>query len=511
MPKIKAEGEKTMKRILIIGGGIAGLSAGIFAQKNGFDSIIVEKHHTLGGECTGWDRQGYHIDGCIHWLVGTKEGTQIHDLWTAVGALDGVEIYHPESFMAVEHDGVTVNFFRDPERFKSSWLAISPEDKEEIEALYSDIKRLHSFSIPSEKPIDMMSLIEKIKYILSMKDIGPLMQKYGKISVKELAKKFKHPALREAIASFLPEGDYSAISVLFPLGTFTSGQSSIPKGGSRALSLRMVERYLSLGGTVEASCEVVKVDIVGDTVRGVQCKNGKSFEADYFIAACDAKVLYENLLKGQYNDHEFEKRYNNPDIYPLASNIYIGIGYEGEMNDIPRTLRFPVESLDIKQNRKTIDYLQMTHYGYEPDFAPKGHTVISVAINQFEPELDVWEVLVKDREAYTAEKTRIGKAVITAIENRFPYMTGKLKPLDVVTPQTYARYCNAYRGAFMGFWPTINGKSLAHTGIIKGLDNMLLSGQWLQPPGGLPVAVITGKDTIMRICKKEKQQFVMGN
>lgn len=229
-----------MKKIVIIGGGIAGLSAGIFAQKNGFDSIIVEKHHTLGGECTGWNRQGYHIDGCIHWLVGTKKGTPLHDLWTTVGALDGIEIYHPESFMAVEHDGVTVHFYSDLNRLKSSWLEISPVDKEDIEELCSDIKKLHSFSIPSGKPVDMLSLFEKAKYILSMKDVGSIIQKYGKISVKELAMKFKHPALREAIASFMPEGDYSAMSVLFPLGTFTSGQSSIPVGGSRALAKRMV-------------------------------------------------------------------------------------------------------------------------------------------------------------------------------------------------------------------------------------------------------------------------------
>jgi phytoene dehydrogenase-like protein len=497
-----------MKKIVIIGGGIAGLSAGIFAQKNGFNSIIVEKHHTLGGECTGWDRQGYHIDGCIHWLVGTKKGTQIHDLWTNVGALDGVEIYHPESFIAVEHEGVTVNFYRDLDRLKSSWLEISPEDKEEIEEFCSDIKQLHSFSVPAGKPIDMMNLFEKINYIFSMKNVGPIMQKYGKISVKELSKKFKHPALREAIASFMPEGDYSAISVVFPLGTFTSGQSSIPIGGSKALAERMVERYQSLGGTVEASCEVVEVDIEGDTVKSIKCKDGKSFEADYFIAACDAKVLYESLLKGRYPDQEFEKRYNNPDTYPLASNIYIGIGYEGEMNDIPRTLKFPVKSVDINQNQKPIKHLQMTHYGYEPNFAPNGHTVITVAINQFKPELDAWELLVKDKEAYTKEKTRIGKAVIDAMETRFPHMKGKLKLLDVATPQTYVRYCNAYRGAFMGFWPTISGRALIHTGHIKGLDNMLLSGQWLQPPGGLPVAVITGKDTIMRICKKEKQHFV---
>lgn len=65
-----------------------------------------------------------------------------------------------------------------------------------------------------------------------------------------------------------------------------------------------------------------------------------------------------------------------------------------------------------------------------------------------------------------------------------------------------------YHGAFMGFWPTISGKSLTHTGRIKGLSNMVLSGQWLQPPGGLPVALVTGKDTIMRICQKEKKPFL---
>ena len=497
-----------MKKIVIIGGGVAGLSAGIFAQKNGFESVILEKHHTLGGECTGWDRQGYHIDGCIHWLVGTKEGTPIKQLWETVGALDGVDIYDPESFIAVEHDGVTVHFYRDIDRIKSSWLEISPEDKDAIEEFCKDIRQLQSFSLPVGKPMDMMNIIEKIKYFLSMKDVGPIMQKYGNISVQELSKKFKHPALREAISSFMPEGEYSASSVIFPLGTFTGGQSSIPVGGSKALAMRMVERYLSLGGTIQNSCEVVDLDIEKDTVGRIKCKNGKSFEADYVIAACDAQVIYDRLLKGQYPDPEFQKRYNNPEVYPLASNIYVGIGYEGTMEDIPRTLKFPVESLDINQNQKPVEYLQMTHYAYEPDFAPKGHTVITLAINQFQPELDEWEALVKDREAYSREKVRIGEAVIQAIETRFPHMTGKLKLLDVATPQTYERYCNAYRGAFMGFWPTIPGKPLAHNGHIKGLDNIVLSGQWLQPPGGLPVALITGKDTIMRLCKKVKKPFI---
>jgi len=497
-----------MKKVIIIGGGIAGLGAGIFAQINGFESIILEKNPYLGGECTGWDRQGYHIDGCIHWLVGTKEGTPIRQLWETVGALDGIDIYHPESFLAFEHEGITVHFYRDLERLKTSWLEISPEDKDTIEEFYNDIKKLHSFKFPVGKPVDMMSIIEKFKYMASMKDVGPIMQKYGKISVQQYAKTFKHPALREALASFLPEEGYSASTILFPLGTFTGNQSSIPYGGSKALAIRMVNRYLSLGGVVEASCEAVDLDINQKDVKKVICQNSKSFEADYFIAACDANALYERLLRGQYPDPEFQKRYDNPKDYPLASNIYIGIGYEGTMLDIPRTLRFPVKSLDIKQNKKPIEHLQMTHYAYEPDFAPKGHTAITFAINQFQPELDAWDILAKDRNAYSLEKNRIGNEIIRAMERRFSHMEGKLKVLDVATPQTYKRYCNAYRGAFMGFWPTIHGKMMAHSGHIKGLNNIFLSGQWLQPPGGLPVAVVTGKDTIMRLCKREKQIFI---
>ena len=497
-----------MKKIVIIGGGVAGLSAGIFAQKNGFDSVILEKHHTLGGECTGWDRQGYHIDGCIHWLVGTKEGTPIRELWDTVGALDGVEIYEPESFMAVEHEGVTVCFYRDLDRLKASWLEISPKDQETIEEFCNDIGKLHTFTFPVEKPMDMMNLIEKVKYMLSMKDVGPVMQKYSKLSVQDLAGKFEHPALKEALASFMPEGDYSAVSIIFPLGTFTGGQSSIPLGGSRAMARRMEEKYLALGGNIETSCETVELEIEGDSVRMVTCSNGKSFEADYFIAACDANMLYEKLLKGRYPDPEFQKRFSDPATYPLASNIYVGIGYEGGMQQMHRTLKFHVDALAIDQNRKPAEYLQMTHYGYEPDFAPDGHTAVTFAINQFQPELEKWEALVQDREAYNKEKKRIGQEVIRAMETRFPEMADSLKLLDVASPQTYARYCNAYRGAFMAFWPTLKGKQLAHTGQIRGLNNLVLSGQWLQPPGGLPVALITGKDTIMRLCKKVKQPFV---
>lgn len=493
-----------MKRVVIIGGGIAGLSAGIFAQKNGFESVILEKNRTLGGECTGWNRHGYYIDGCIHWLVGTKKGTPIHDLWTTVGALDGVQIYEPDSFLTVEHEGVTVHLYRDLDRLRSNWLELSPQDEDAIHDFCRNIRQLQSYEVPVEKPEDLMKPLEKLQLMASMKDAGMILQKFGKISLKEYAKIFQHPALRETLSSFLPEG-YSAASVFFALASFSAGKASIPYGGSRGFALRMADRYKSLGGKIEAPCEITEMISDHDSVQIVINDTGRTYEGDYFIAACDAHELYTRLLKGKYPDPDFQKRYGNPRDYPLASEIHIALGYEGKVDDFPRSLRFPVSPIMI--NGTSIDSLTITHYGYEPYFAPTGHTLITCSINQFQKDYDAWHTLAADPNTYQQEKTRIGEAVVQAIETRFSHMKDKLTLLDVATPITYEKRCNAYRGAFMAFLPTINGKMMAHTGRIKGLRNLFLSGQWLQPPGGLPVALITGKDTIMRICKIEKQPF----
>ena len=76
------------KKVIVVGGGIAGLSAGIYALKAGFEAEIYEKNPVAGGECMGWNRKGHHIDNCIHWLTGTDEKTSLWQGWNTMGAID---------------------------------------------------------------------------------------------------------------------------------------------------------------------------------------------------------------------------------------------------------------------------------------------------------------------------------------------------------------------------------------------------------------------------------------
>ena len=99
---------KFMKKVIIIGGGVSGFASAIYLRLNGYDTLILEKNATVGGACIGWYRQGCYIDGCIHWLVGTKRGSKTYKLWEDVGALvEDTPILFPEEFYTLNFpDGV---------------------------------------------------------------------------------------------------------------------------------------------------------------------------------------------------------------------------------------------------------------------------------------------------------------------------------------------------------------------------------------------------------------------
>ena len=91
-----------MKKVIIIGGGISGLTAGIVLQKSGFETHIYEKNPIGGGELTGWRREGIYIDNCIDWLTNSKaDGSEMYELWKDIGMLgDDVKMCPKNKFFS---------------------------------------------------------------------------------------------------------------------------------------------------------------------------------------------------------------------------------------------------------------------------------------------------------------------------------------------------------------------------------------------------------------------------
>ncbi len=490
-----------MKKVVIVGGGIAGMTAGVLLQKAGFETEIYEKNALPGGQCTGWMREGYLIDNCIHWLTGTRPGSALHELWKEIGALgDGVELYKKEMFFSSKLDGQSLTFWRDKERTRKELLELSPEDEAEINKLIKYVSMAETMTVPVEKPFDVMNLIDFMKLGMSMKSMGKVMKEYGDMDINELAMRFKNPLIRRAIIDYMPAG-YQAYAFLVSYGTVTGGNGDIPKGGSLAMSLRIAEKYKEYGGELHINQSVKSVLINGKTAEGILLENGSRVEADYVICACDTDYTFRKLLPEKCMPKGLRKMYKERNKYPVSSGFQIAYAVDGVYPELKGTRVFSCDEMIV--GSQNVKGMSIQSYDYEPDFAPEGKMILQTNFSQNEEDYKYWEAIYPDKTNYRKIKTEIAEKAMQRLKKEYPFLEGKIRVIDVWSPMTYTRYCNSYKGAYMSFVTTKQAKSITVPGVAAGLNNVFLASQWLMGPGGLPTAAAMGKFAAWRIMKRK--------
>ena len=488
------------KKIVIIGAGIGGLSAGIYALKAGYDAVIYEKNHAAGGECMGWNRKGCHIDNCIHWLTGTDKNTSLWQVWKTIGAIDENTKYAgTDKFYSCRYDGKEATLWKDLDRTERELVALSPEDEAEIRKLIQHVRYAEDCTFPVDKPMDMMKIGDYIKMGKSMANMPKVMKEYGKISLNELAERFRSPLLKKIICDYMP-AEYTAYSFVVSYATYTSGNGEIPLGGSLAMTNRIIGRFKEMGGELHTDAPVKRIIVENGTAKGIELESGEKVTADEVITAVDTNVLFGRFLDKSYTPKDWAAAYARSADYPVMSGFQVAFvtdsGFSGE-----GTVFFGCEPLMI--GSKSFDMMSVKDYSYDKSFAPEGKTVLQTNISQFDGDYLYWKSLSK--EDYKAKKQELSEEIEKRLVKEFPELDGKLELLDCWTPLTYERYCGAYHGAYMAFITKPGIKKLKCTGTVKGVKNLYMAGQWIMSPGGLPVAAASGKFAVQRILKKDKR------
>jgi phytoene dehydrogenase-like protein len=495
-----------MKKVIIIGAGIAGLTCGNYLQMNGFETEIYELHNIPGGECTGWDRKGYHFDGCIHWLVGSKPGTELHELWRDTGAIDdSVRIINHEVYTRYEENGKAVNMYTNADRLEKHLIEIAPEDKKEIKALCGAIRRMGGFGMPLDKPMDMMTAGDGIKFAAKNLRSIPDMSKYGKMTMQDVADKFTSPLIRRALLATM-SGYYPAIALVSTLAGMHAGDCGYPEGGSRALAKRMEAKYTQRGGKVFYGKRVDTILIKDGRATGIRLADGQEVLADEIVSCADGYATLKYMLEDKYTPELYQKLFAQTEKYPLVTSALVFMGIDAA---IPMDYRgvFVHRDAAADLNGLKSNSVSILHYGIDKNFAPEGKTVLAC---YYDANYDYWKALSADKKRYEAEKKRLAEDAIAAVYARYPAAQGKIEVADVVTPVTYERYCNAWRGTWMTWMKTNADVPSYYPGKLEGLQNFLMAGMWTLPPGGLPGAGSAGRFAAHRLCIQNGMSFKHG-
>jgi len=487
-----------LANIIIIGAGVSGLSAGIYAQMNGHNATIYERHFKAGGNLTGWDRRGYHIDNCIHWLTGTNPVTKLYKTWQELGALGDVEVYQGEALFTFEKDGQRLSLGQSIDQLGADMLALSPNDKKEIKAFIKAVKAFqHINGIAGEHNEKKSTSAQKIFSI-------PAIMRYYGLSTGDLAERFSHPVIQGFIESMMTDY-FSALALVMVFATFTGGNGGIPAGSSEAMAERMTNRFLSLGGKLHLKRGVAKINTKGYAAESITLEDGSVEKADYVIVATDPAITFGKLLDKRLMPKKLKKQYEDKKMIRFSS---YHCAYACDSAELPFHGDIVIEVPEQYREVVPADYFLLREFSHEKSFAPVGKNILQTMTYCKEDEAKYFIALSRDKKAYKERKQEIGTAIREIIENKFPDLQGKLDCLDVWTPATYRRFVNSEIGSWMSFALPAKKLPIMLKNRVKGLKNVILATQWLQAPGGLPIAASAGKKAIKAISKCGKKVTV---
>jgi phytoene dehydrogenase-like protein len=493
------------RSLIIIGAGIAGLSAGVYAQRCGYHSRIYDMHSLPGGLMTSWKRKGYTIDGCVQWLMGSRPGSNLYPLYEDVGLMQGRQFYNPDVFLYFENpDGQALTFYANIDQLEKELLVHGPKDQAIIHEFCAAARKLVGFNPPASGSGSLANYIFGSPAMLPrMMILGPTMLKWTRMSMGEFASQFKSPFLRN-IFCHLWQPEMTMISLLFFLAYISDRMNGYPIGGSLAMALAVERRYRELGGEIHYSCRVDKILVEDGRAVGIRLEDGSEHRARYIISAADGHATIWNMLGGQYLNDGIGKAYNELELFPPI--LMIGIGVKRTFDDLPCATGGMVIELrrPFDVAGKAVERLKLTIYNFDPTLAPQGKTVVKVKI---ETPYTFWRNLAKERERYEAEKERIALEVIDRLDQRFPGFSGQVEMVDVASPATFERYTGNWQASYEGFLPTPKSTRVAIPNTLPGLTNFYMAGQWVRAGGGIPTGIITGREAVRLICKQDRVKF----
>jgi phytoene dehydrogenase-like protein len=476
------------EHVVIIGGGLAGLAAGCYARASGFRTTIVEHNLALGGVCTAWTRGPYTIDGCIHWLTGGP----FDRLYDELEILPGVARHTIDNWLTYRDArvGVEVSITRDLNAVCGALLAIAPEDADEIRRLVDAAADFASMDPGVDRPPELATVGDSLARIWDLRHHLGAMSHFRKPVAVWAREHLKNRTLRTLFERLVPE-DTPALFLLMVLGYLSRGYLSRPSGGTARFLEAVVETYRRLGGEALLHATVDEVLVASDRARGVRLADGTILDADIVISTASAPETVLRLLAGRYGAPELRHRMERWRLFEPI--VLASFGVATDLAGTPPTLLIDgVAPFEV--GGRTSDHLYVRIYNDDPSFAPPGHTVVQTMV----PTDYAW--WAKRGTRYGAEKDAVAETILARIGEHLPAVKGAVKLVDVATPLTYWNMARSWRGAYEGWTPSAEALFGHVKKTLTGLSRFYMAGQWVEPGGGVPTALMSGRQVVQLLC-----------
>jgi phytoene dehydrogenase-like protein len=408
----------------------------------------------------------------------------------------------------VSKNGESLTLYNDLERLEAELHEKAPADAAFTRTFLKTVRKFMGFRMPLHVGPEVMSPWDKLKVGIKVLPYMPGILKYGKIPVREIGERCKTPLLRESFTHNLLFNRCAFFSLIMSMAFAAKRSAGYPIGGSLPLARRFEEAYRRRGGRVHYRSKVARIAVENDAAKGIELEGGDVHPADLVVSAADGHDTIFGMLGGRYTGDRIENLYagKHKVLTVFPSLVYVSLGVGRAMDDVPHRVSYLIDEPLAVDDRTEHKALSATVYNFDPTLAPEGKTCVNVMFESFGYEH--WAALREtDRETYEAEKKRIADRIVDVLDEKMGNIRDRVEVIDVATPATFHRFTNNWRGSYEGWLPAPGAMLSRISKTLPGLGDFYHIGQWVEPGGGLPNCIRSGRDVTQMICKAHGNRF----
>lgn len=527
--------------VIIVGGGIAGLTASAFLSKEGYKTLICEKEKSAGGLIGSFCHGEFIFDKGIR---ATENSGILFPMLNQLGI--EIEFLINTVSLGIEDEIIDIESRDSLNDYSKMLINKFPESKEDITQLIQVFLKIMNYMdilYGIDNPL-FMNLKEDREFIF--KTLIPWIFKYaitvGKIkNFRKSAEEFVAEITdNTALNDIITQHFFKKTPAFFALSYFRLYLDyKYPKGGTGKLVTELLKSIEAAGGEIGYESEI---SCVNPDEKTIEDTHGNKYKYRHLIWASDLKSFYnavssENInsssLKKQVIDMKkflsdksggdsvftlylttdidkkyFEKKHGAHFFYTPSKD-----GISKLNNDVIKTNdnEYIRDKSTIKKWLK--DFYRLNTFEIsipvmrDPDMAPEGKTGLIISLLMDFSLVDH----INKMGWYDEFKLFSTECMVSVLESSvYSGLTEKIIDSFTSSPLTIQRFSGNNNGAITGWaftnneMPAVNSMPKIAKSVETPFKDISQAGQWTYSPSGLPISILTGKLAANRAKKNLK-------
>lgn len=470
-----------MKKCVIIGSGLGGLSCGCILAKNGYEVTVLEQGDQIGGCLQCFHRGDVVFDTGMHYIGSAAPGETLNTILRYLGVGDSIQLapLDPAGYDVISFRGEHYPFANGREAFIRTLAEHFPKSHNELERYY-DLIKLVAKSSPMHSLNRQVDLNIHAEY--QMKSVDEVIDSV-----------ISDPVLRQVLAGILPlyAGEKGRTPFLSHALIFDFYNQSAFRivGGSSMVADSMADTIRSYGGKVLLRHKAEKIECNDTQATAIITEDGERYDADLIISAIHPtntiELIDSHLIRPAYRRRLEDIRnttsaftvylkFKKNTVPYMDSNLYY---YRGDTV-------WRCEDYDDASWPKCLLYMHFCHEEH-PQWAQTGEILTYMDFREMEPWLGT--SIGRRGESYQAFKRMKAEKVIDALEQEIPGIRDNIEHYYTSTPLTYLDYTGTPGGSMYGMAKDINALGTGSVSCRTNIPNLLLTGQSITSHGMLGV------------------------